>query len=206
MTYAHDLFLDPDFDRSAFTAAVDDIRTLFRRTELPVVGLSGRPGTLPMIEDDVIAFNGINHDCNCDPQAPDYHDLFPCWPSTRCSPVNPRNDGNDWGAGFWMDLRSESAHTSQLWWGKLWFEFATRRRAYDQAVMLVLVALKHHLGGQAEIHSKGIWSMWQYPNDFLFAWGPGWSRTSSVVSMYEHVFPERAPVQNILTREGNGAG
>ena len=85
MTCAHDLFLDPDFDRVAFAAAVDDIRTLFRRTELPVVGLSGRHGTLPMIEDDVIAFKGINHDCNCDPQASDCHDLFPCWPSTRCS-------------------------------------------------------------------------------------------------------------------------
>lgn len=159
MTYAHYLFLDPDFDRVAFTAAVDDIRTLFRRTELPVMGLSGRPGTLPMLEDDVIAFNGINHDCNCDPQSPDYHDLFHCGPTTRCSLVHPRNDGNDRGLGFRMDLKPERAGHMQTLEGKLWFDFPTRRRAYDQAVMLALVALKHHLGDQAEIHSKGMWSM-----------------------------------------------
>ena len=49
------------------------------------------------------------------------------------------------------------------------------------------------------------WSMWQFPDSFLFAWGEGWS-SSSVVSMYEHVFPARAPVQDILTCEGDGAG
>ena len=72
--------------------------------------------------------------------------------------------------------------------------------------MLALVALKHHLGDRAETHSRGMWSMWESPNDFLFMWGRAWSRSSSVVSMYELVYPERAPVQNVLTREGDGAG
>ena len=206
MTYAHDLFLELDFDRAAFAAAVKDIRTLFRRTELPVVGLSGRPGTRPILDDNLIAFNGINHDCTCDPRAPDYHDPWPCPPITRCSPVYPRNDGNDWGVGFRMDLKPEKIRHNPAFEGKLWFDFPTRRRAYDQAVMLALVALKHHLGDQAEIHSKGTWGMWEFPNRLLFAWGAGWSKSSSVVSMYEHVFPERAPVRNILTHEGDGVG
>ena len=206
MTYAHDLFLDLDFDRTAFAAAVEDIRTLFRRTELPVVGLSGRPGTQPRLDDDCIGFNGINYDCTCDPGAPDYHDLLPCPPLARCSPVYPRNDGGDYGVGFRMDLTPpEQTRHNLVFEGKLWFEFSTRRRAYDQAVMLALAALKHHLGDQAEIHSKAAWWMWEASNIVLFAWGAGWS-SSSVVSMYKHVFPDRAPVRNILTCEGDGVG
>ena len=63
MSYVHDILLDMDFDRAALAAAVEDIRTLFRRTELPVVGPSGRPGTLPVLEDDFIGFNGRNRGC-----------------------------------------------------------------------------------------------------------------------------------------------
>ena len=190
-----------DFDRSAFAAAVGDIRTLFRRTELPVVGPSGRPATLPVLEDDFIGFNGINHDCTCDPEASDHHGLLPCW-SAPCHPARPMNDG---GSPFWMDLRSERRRHTWTSRGRYWFDFPTRRNAYDQAVMLAMVALKHHLGEQVEMHSKGMWSRWQFPDSFLFAWGAGWS-SSSVVSMCEHVFPDRAPVRNILTSEGDGAG
>ena len=67
------------FDRTAFAAAVADIRTLFRRAELPVVGPSGRLGTLPVLEDDFIGFNGRNQGCTCDPEGPRYHDWAPCW-------------------------------------------------------------------------------------------------------------------------------
>ena len=206
MTYAHDLFLDRKFDRTAFAAAVEDIRMLFRRTELPVVGISGRPGTQPRLDDDCIAFNGINYDCTCDPGAPDYHDVRYCPPRARCSrSAYPRNDGLDHGVGFWMGLTPEEIRHNWRFEGKLWFEFPTRRRAFDQAVMLTLVPLKHHFGDQAQIHSKGNWMMWEASNIARSTWGPGWS-SSSVVSMYEHVFPERAPVRNILTHEGDGIG
>ena len=43
MGYAHDIDMDLDYDRAAFAAAVADIGTLFRRSELPIVGPSGRP-------------------------------------------------------------------------------------------------------------------------------------------------------------------
>ena len=198
MTYAHNIHLDMDFDRDAFAAAVDDVRTLFRRTELPVVGPSGRPATLPVLDDDFIGFNGINHDCVCDPEASDYHDLRPCWSAPR-EPAHTMNDG---GSPFVMDLKPERPWGVSTFEGRYWFDFSTRHKAYDQAVMLALVALKHHLGDQAEIHSKGMWKM---SDIVLFAWGDGWS-SSSVVDLYEHVFPERAPVLNILTCEEDGTG
>ena len=77
MSYVHDVFLDMDFDRAAFAAAVEDIRTLFRRAELPVVGPSGRPLTPPILEDDFIAFNGRNRGCTCDPEGLHYHNWDP---------------------------------------------------------------------------------------------------------------------------------
>ena len=201
MTYAHTIYLDMDFDRAAFAAVVEDIRTLFRRTELLVVGPSGRPANLPVLDDDFIGFNGINHDCTCDPEASDYHDIVLCRPGP-CWTAHPMNDG---GSPFVMDLKPARPWGISMVEGRYCFDFSTRHKAYDQAVMLAMVPLKHHLGEQAEMHSRGMWSMWQFPDSFLFAWGEGWS-SSSVVSMYEHVFPARAPVQDILTCEGDGAG
>ena len=83
MSYVHDILLDLDFDRAAFTAAVADIRTLFRRAELPIVGPSGRPGTMPVLDDDFIGFNGVNQNCVCDPGDPDYHSPEDCL-GARC--------------------------------------------------------------------------------------------------------------------------
>ena len=88
MSYVQDILLDLDFDRAAFTAAVADIRTLFRRAELPIVGPSGRPGTMPVLDDDFIGFNGVNQNCVCDPDEPDYHSPedclgTSCWSSRR---------------------------------------------------------------------------------------------------------------------------
>ena len=201
MTYSHDIFLDMDFDPDAFAAAVSDVRTLFRRTELPVVGPSGRPGTVPVLDDDFIGFNGINHDCTCDPEASNYRDMGPCW-DARCRPASPRNDG---GSPFVMDLKPERPWGVTTFGGRYWFECPTRRTAYDLAVMLAMVPLKHHLAEQIEIHTKGVWSFWNISDNLLFPWGPGWSKSSSVVSMYEQVFPERAPVPehpNLRGRRG----
>ena len=50
MSYCHDIHLDSDFDRAAFVAAAKDIRTLIRRSEIEVVGPSGRPNSLPIVE------------------------------------------------------------------------------------------------------------------------------------------------------------
>ena len=71
MGYAHDFHLDGEFDRTAFAAAVEDIRTLIRRSEIGVVDPSGRPDTMPMLEDDHISFNGVNYNCICSSEAPE---------------------------------------------------------------------------------------------------------------------------------------
>ena len=67
-----------------------------------------------------------------------------------------------------------------------------------------MIALKHHLGDSVEMTSKGRWAI---------EWGAGYNWPSDLepqripkgaVEIYEHVFPERAPVRNILSREGEG--
>ena len=59
MTVQHEVRLHRDFDRLAFAAAVEDIRTLFRHSEIAVAGPSGRPTSSPILEDDLIDFNGV---------------------------------------------------------------------------------------------------------------------------------------------------
>ena len=60
MSYCHDIFLDMDFDSAAFAAVVGDIRTLIRRSEIEIVGPSARPNSLPIAEENRVAFNGVN--------------------------------------------------------------------------------------------------------------------------------------------------
>ena len=200
MSYVHDILLDMDFHRTAFAAAVADIRTLFRRAELPVVGPSGRLGTLPVLEDDFIGFNGRNQGCTCDPEGPRYHDWAPCW-FGLCS--GPFLDDGDGGQPFVMDLKPDRPWGVSTLKDRYWFYCKTRRRPYDQAVMLAMIALKYRLGEQIELETKGSWDFdWNRPPG-LFLRFPGWS-SSSPVELYEHIFPERAPVQNILSVEGDG--
>ena len=97
-----------------------------------------------------------------------------------------------------MDLKRESRRKLSTLDDRYWFDCKTRRKPYDQAVMLAMVALKHHLGEQIELHTKGSWYRWT-DDDPLSTWD-GWS-SSSVVALYEYVFPERAPVKNILSYE-----
>ena len=70
--------------------------------------------------------------------------------------------------------------------------------------MLAMIALKHHLDDSAEMTSKGRW---------VIEWGAGYNWSSDLephripkgaVEIYEHVFPDRAPVRNILSEEGEG--
>ena len=77
MGYAHDILLHRNFDRKDFVAATADIRTLLGRLEIPLAGPTGRPETLPVVEDDLIAFNGVNHACVCDPEDPEFHTFKP---------------------------------------------------------------------------------------------------------------------------------
>ena len=66
-----------------------------------------------------------------------------------------------------------------------------------------MIALKHHLEDSIELSSKGNWA---------YHWGAGYELAgrppkrvrSGAVEVYEHIFPERAPVQNILARESIG--
>ena len=192
MSYVHDIHLDLDYDRNAFAAAVEDIRTLFGRSELPVVGPSSRPGSQPLLDDDFIGFNEVNNSCECDPRDPDYHGVqgcpYPdCWPPPFIDAV---------GQPFVMDLKPERPYGVSVIEGRYWFDCKTGFRPYDLAVMLAMIALKHHLGDQIEMRSKSVWSMWQHTR-----WGHAWG-SASAVELYEHVFPERAPVQNVLSREG----
>ncbi len=59
MSYCRDLLLVYDFDRAAFAAAARDVRTLIRHSEIEVVGSSGRPNSLPVVEELHITFNRI---------------------------------------------------------------------------------------------------------------------------------------------------
>ena len=201
MGYAHDIYIDRDFDRTAFSAAVRDIRELFRRSQLPVVGPSGRPGTTPVLEDDFIGFNGTNHDCTCDPNAPWYHSHWDClFVGTDCVAAIPNNDG---GQAFIMDVAREPQRTLWMPEDRYWFDCKTRRKPYDQVVMLPMIALKHHLGVQVQMLSKGRWDIeWSIgggPLDWLVG-----RRRPGPVDIYTHVFHDRAPVRNILCREGMG--
>lgn len=42
MGYVHDIHLDLDYEREALVAAVAEMRTLFRQTELPIAELLGK--------------------------------------------------------------------------------------------------------------------------------------------------------------------
>ena len=70
---------------------------------------------------------------------------------------------------------------------------------YDKMAMMAMIALKHHLGDSVIINSKGRWKIewgaWFAVPEYL---------SKSAVGTYRYVFPERAPVQNILDREGGG--
>ena len=202
MSYVHDIHLDLDYDPAAFAAAVADIRMLFRRTELPVVGPTGRPATTPVLEDDYIGFNGINRDCTCDPHAPWYHSRDEYCTLVGCGTLypGPNNDGEQ---PFVMDLTRGPLRGAPRSRGRHWFDCKTRLKPYDQAVMLAMIPLKHHLGEQIDLHSKGSWTMWEVSDRVMVSGRRGWS-TSSVVALYEHVFPERAPVRNILSHEVDG--
>ena len=58
MSYAHDIHLHKDFERAAFAAAVEDVRTLIGHVDIDLAGPAGRTGTRPNFEPHRIVFNG----------------------------------------------------------------------------------------------------------------------------------------------------
>ena len=196
MGYVHDIHLDLDFDRSAFSAAVADIRELFRRSEVRIAGPSGRPATMPVLDDDLIGFNGVNLNCVCDPRDSDYNRMMRCrYGSCHSAGVN-----SVIGQPFVIDLRPGHPYGISEHQGRYWIDCKTFRRRYDHAAM---IAPKHHLGDQAEMHSKGRWGIeWSHGGD-AWDWFVG-RRLPGAVEVYTHVFPDRAPVRNILDSEGIG--
>lgn len=151
MGYCHHIRLDMDLDRDGFAAAVADIRALFRHAVPLAVGPSGRRATIPTLNDDFIGFSGINHSCTCDPDSQHYHSFRHC-----LSCVDPFN--NNGGTPFVMDLKPHLPNEISTSRTRYWFACRTWRRPYDLAVMLAIIALKHRLGEQVEMRSKGKWN------------------------------------------------
>ena len=184
MGYVHDIHLRRDFDREAFAAAAADIRTLISRLEIPLAGPTGRPGTMPVVEGDYIAFNGLNEFCTCTPEDPQYRSDRSCrWKCGR--------QYNDCGQPFVIDVRPGAALHP---WDRdqYWFDCKTYYKPYDLAVMVSMIALKHHLGESLGMYSKAAWR---------WGWNSSRRHPGGAVGVYEHVFPERAPVQNILDQD-----
>ena len=211
MSYAHDIHLHRDFHRKAFATAVEDAITLIGHLEIELAGPSGRPDTAPILEPDRIAFNGVNYRCRCDRYDPGYHDdsrYCPdiCLDRHRDSPgivpddlperfrlldysyqplivdVRPRPTLRTKGEEFpaWNHGPRKDTY---------WFDCKTRYKPYDMAVMLAMIALKQHLGDSVLMASGAAWdSGWGYSDHFRL----------DAVRFYERVFPERAPVHNIL--------
>ena len=127
MSYVHDIHPDLDYDAAAFAAAVADIRTLFRRSELRITGPSDRPATMPVLDDDLIGFNGVNLNCTCDPGDPDYHRFRRCRHSTCC----PWAVDSDAGQPFVIDLRPGYPYSISQSSGRYWFDCKTFRKPYD---------------------------------------------------------------------------
>ena len=194
MSHAHDILLYRDFDRAAFAAAVEDIRTLISREDIDLAGPSGRPGAKPILNAELIGFNGVNNRCRCDKSDPAYYDY------ERFCPAICRDRRRDlWSCGddsqqsFYVDVRPDQPQAlfqdvvpeglPVRHSGSYWFDCKTRYRPYDLVVMLAMLALKRHLGASAVMTSKA-------------RWAGGWK--GGGVGVYERVFPERAPVQNIL--------
>ena len=198
MSYCHDIHLAKDFDRIAFAAATRDVRTLISRSEVKVVGPASRPMSFPIVEEDRIAFNGVNQNCVCGESEPEDRSL--------CSLECRRNFRweSDAGASFIVDVRSEAYLNSDPFRKDVyWFYCKTWHKPYDEVVKMSMMALKHHLGDFITLDSKGNWA---------YHWGaghelPGQAQTripGGAVAIYEHVFPDRAPVQNILNSESIG--
>ena len=80
--------------------------------------------------------------------------------------------------------------------GFIWYsDFAfckTDRKPYDSVVVACLLAAKHHLGAAIKVSSDGRWNE---------EWKLGTCRNMpSGRTLYEHIFPERAPVSNPTRR------
>ena len=58
-----------------------------------------------------------------------------------------------------MDLKPPRPYGISTSRGRYWFDCKTRRRPHDLAIVLAMIALKHRLGEQVGMHSKGMWEI-----------------------------------------------
>ena len=204
MGYAHDVLLDKNCDPAAFAAAVEDVRTLTRRIEIPIVGPSGRPTSRPTLEDSCIEFNGVNFGCVCPGDIEEGRGLLDCSKECFTKPNGFSKARDESYQPFCVRLMPEPGVFSRKLYrmpnGRFgdWFDCKTRRRPYDLLVMVSLIALKHHLGEAISVYSKATW-----PGAWSVGPGGFWSANPSLgaIQVYEYVFPDRAPVQNILDND-----
>ena len=162
------------YDRDKFAEAIKDIALLLRRSEIPVVNVHGIPDTLPSITATSVSFNGITRRCKCDANNFDRGEHeWVCW-ARQEGEESPCED--DSGDPFTLDGET------------IGLEYCvTNRKPYDAVVGSALLALKHHLPSHFFIASDGKWNVeWKHGAK---------DGTPSAVALYEHVFPERAPVK-----------
>lgn len=196
MIYGYDIELNLDFDRAAFNDAVEDVRTLMRRSEAPVAGPSGKPSTLPILEHGMIEFNGVNHGCRR--PAPEFEKrIGRC--TGECNPEYYRFVYDDDSHQAFIVNVNHNRYIDRIGMGSpvvSWFYCNTRYKPYDKAVMLAMLALKRHLGDSISLKTKASWGNFGGISDSEKP------VPNSPLAIYEHVFPDRAPVKNILDFEG----
>lgn len=190
MGYDIDMYLD--FDHAAFNAAVEDVGTLIRRSEAPVAGTSGKPSTLPILEDEIFELNWVNRSCRC--PAPKLEKRIKrC--RGGCNPEYYRvvydDDGyqafivnvNDNRYILCIGLDSTFVHCLYC---------STCYKPYDKVAMLAIPELKQHMGASISLKTKASWSKFGVGS---YSENPV---PNSPLAIYDHVFPDRAPVKNIL--------
>ena len=155
-------------------------------------------GVRPSKQDPMYEFNGVNFGCVC-PDNADKDGKDPLCPTQTPIIASPVMKAT---SPFAL-LPEPGSYSSKLYRmpnGRFgdWFDCKTRRRPYDLLVMVSLIALKHHLGEAISVYSKATW-----PGEWSVGPGGFWSANPSpgAIQVYEHVFPDRAPVQNILDND-----
>ena len=164
--YAHHWLLLEQYDPTGLAAAIRDVSTLIRRSEIPVANVHGVPGSQPLISATQIRFNGVNRACRC------CEDDFQEFEHESACRALPGDDSCD---QFTFDAAQTQA------------EFCiTNRKPYDALVGAALLALKYHLPEHFYIFSDGGWKE---------EWMDGASGAAlSPVAIFEYIFPDLTPV------------
>ena len=164
--YSHHWVIVEGIDPTKLPLIAEDVADIIRRSEIPIVGVHGIPGTQASITPDEVGFNGLNRACCCD------------------------IDNFDPEEHQWVCISNyvdDSHDPFILNFSKLGVEFCiTERKPYDAVVGAVLLTIKYHLPRHFFIASDG---------KFGSEWKKGAGDSGiSPVAIYEHLFPERGPI------------